>query len=174
MQSPYDSRRINARANTKLAVDSYAADCNATGVMNTTQLLARLKDVGARNVDMARVLGIPDSRIAEIRAGKRQVKLDEAAKLVEFYKLEEAGTITPLTTPIARLLVLHVANSVQADLPDEAIADLAADLRAFATFVSDPQVRDSVQAADGFLQALRIRRKAPRAAPQEQRPRPAH
>lgn len=166
MAQPYESRKIKSIGHTKPVVDFNGTNFHFARVLNSTQLLARLADLEVKNVEISRVLGIPESRVSEMRAGNRRIKLDEAVKLAEAFQLEEGGAtapITPLTTPIARLLVLHVANSLQQDLPEESIADLAADLRAFATFVADPQVRDSVQAADGFLQALRIRRKVPRA-----------
>lgn len=164
--SSYDSRSINTIAATKLIVDCYGPLHDAAGMMDTAQLLARLEDANVKSADMARVLKLPSSRIAEIRGGRRQIKLDEAAKLVKAFGLEDSNSapITPLTTPIARLLVLHVSHSVGAALNDEQVAELAADLRAFATFVADPHVRDSVQAATGFLQALQLRRKAPRAS----------
>lgn len=168
MATPYERRKVKSIAHTKPGVDFYGTKIHSARVLNSTQLLARLSDLGIKNVEIARVLKIPESRVSEMRAGNRRIKLDEAVKLVEAFNLEEvarANPVTPLTTPIARLLVLHVAGSLRQDLPEETIADLAGDLRAFAQFVADPQVRDSVQAADGFLQALRIRRKVPRAIP---------
>lgn len=163
----YDSRSIYAIAATKLIVDCYGPRRDASLMMDSAQLLARLEDANVKSADMARVLNLPSSRIAEIRGGRRQIKLDEAAKLVRAFNLEEAGEaqpITPLTTPVARLLVLHVSHSVGVAVDDSQVAELAADLRAFATFVADPQVRDSVQAADGFLSALRYRKRAPKAS----------
>jgi predicted XRE-type DNA-binding protein len=172
---PYANRKISQGPVTKSGVAFDGTKFQFACVLNSTQLLARLTDAEIKNVEIARVLNIPESRVSEMRAGKRRIKLDEAVKLVEVFNLDEkAAQITPLTTPIARLLVLHVANAVKADLPDEQVGELAADLRAFATFVADPQVRDSVQAADGFLQALRIRRKVPKATTPEPRQRPNH
>lgn len=173
--SPYDRRRAASSALTKRVVASPAAIEQAMRVLNTSQLLARLKELGARNVDMAKVLGLPDSRIPEIFAGKRALKLEEAVKLVEAYRLEDdSQPITPLTTPVARLVVLHVARLVGAEPDSATVSELAEDLRAFATFVADPQVRDSVQAADGFFQSLRIRRKVPAAGSPLTRPQKNH
>ena len=167
MSQPYERRKIKSIGLTKGGVDFNGTKIQFACVLNSTQLLARLSDREIKNVEIARVLGIPESRVSEMRAGNRRIKLDEAVKLVQAFKLEGDGSaaaeITPLTTPVARLLVLHVATSVQAELTDEQVSELATDLRAFATFVADPQVRDSVQAADGFFQALRMRRKVPKA-----------
>jgi hypothetical protein len=167
---PYDERRPVSSVATNYVVAFEGTNWHLARVLNTTQLLARLKEVGARNVDMARVLGLPDSRIPEIFSGKRALKLEEAVKLVEAYNLDSMDEpITPLTTPVARLIVHHVARSVGVEPGAEVVAELAADLRAFSAFVTDRQVRDSVQAADGFFQSLRIRRKVPAGAPQELR-----
>lgn len=173
---PYERRMDKSTALTKRGVDFFPQPELSQCVLNSTQLLARLTDANIKNVEIARVLGIPESRVSEMRAGKRRIKLDEAVKIVSAFSLEtsQAVNITPLTTPIARLLVLHVAGSVGVELPEESVADLAADLRAFALYAADPQVRDSVQAADGFLQALRIRRKVPAASPPKPSPRSAH
>jgi predicted XRE-type DNA-binding protein len=177
MTASYVNRKICQVPVTKRGVAFDGTKLQFASVLNSSQLLARLSEAEIKNVDIARALGIPESRVSEMRAGKRRIKLDEAVKLVDAFDLDpeaDASQITPLTMPIARLLVLHVAQSLRADLPEETVADLAADLRAFALFASDPQVRDSLQAADGFLQALRIRRKVPKASPPLPRQRPNH
>lgn len=176
MSPSYERRKICQGPITNWGVDSRGTKIHSACVLDSNQLLARLADLEVKNVDIARVLRIPESRVSEMRAGKRRIKLDEAVKLVEAFRLEEAsqeGAITPLTTPIARLLVLHVSSSVGAELPEEQVVELAADLRAFATFVSDPQVRDSVQAAGGFLKALQLRRRSGKVTPPAPRLRPA-
>lgn len=58
-------------------------------MMTGEQILARLDDAGVRKSQIARTLGIPDSRVAELYGGRRLLKLDEAVKLVEAYRLEE-------------------------------------------------------------------------------------
>ena len=173
----YERRKICQAPVTKRGVAFDGTKLQFASVLNSTQLLARLTEADIKNVEIARALNIPESRVSEMRSGKRRIKLDEAVKLVDTFDLDpedKASQITPLTTPIARLLVLHVAQSLRTELPEETVADLAADLRAFALFASDPQVRDSLQAADGFLQALRIRRKVPQASPPVPRQRPNH
>ena len=129
-------------------------------MLDTNELLSKLKLIGARNVDIARVLGLPDSRVPEIYSGKRQLKLDEAVKLVRAYELDEQPTgdsLSPVSAPIARLLVLHVARELGLDPRPEVISNLAEDLRAFSELALDRTVRDSVQAVDGFLRGLRLR-----------------
>lgn len=127
-------------------------------MLDTRGLLARLEEVGARNVDMARVLGLPDSRIAEIRKGRRAVKLDEAAKLVAHYGLE--ARLNPLSKPVARLVVLHLARSLGADIDDSRADDLAEDLKALSAFATDPRVRESVESVESFLQGLQFGKQA--------------
>lgn len=141
------------------------------------QILARLKDAGVRKSEIAKALAIPDSRVAELYSGKRLLKLAEAVKLVDKYELESGAesAFTPLTQPVARLLVQHVALEVGAELaPDSPeVTELAQDLRAFALFVSDPRVRDSIQAADGFLHGIRLRRLGSEASQRQERPHPS-
>jgi hypothetical protein len=146
-------------------------------MMTGEQILARLDDAGIRKSQIARTLGIPDSRVAELYGGRRLLKLDEAVKLVEAYNLEEkapAGATTPLTIPVARLLVQYVAQAVGKPLKAESplVSELAADLRAFSVFLSDPRVRDSIQAAEGFLQGIQLRKKGQEASQRSDRPRP--
>src|SRR5687767_12025390 len=105
MAPSYERRRAKSIGITFCGVESYVANRHLTDVMNTRELLGRLEAIGARNVDMAKVLGLPDSRIAEIRKGRRALKLDEAAKLVAAYNLDNRST-SLLSKPIARLVVL--------------------------------------------------------------------
>jgi hypothetical protein len=143
-------------------------------MMTGEQILARLEDARVRKSDIAKTLGLPDSRVAEMYGGRRLLKLDEAVKLVETYQLEETrDEITPLPLPIARLLVLHVAQAVGHKLSaeDPLVSELAADLRAFALFAADRRVRDSVQAAEGFLRGMQTRRTGAAASQPSKRPR---
>lgn len=156
MTAPYAHRRAVSIEPTISGVENYALIGDVGGVLDTEQLLNRLKEVGARNVDMARVLGLPDSRIAEIKGKRRALKLDEAAKLVRHYKLDEPAN--PLTTPVARLIVQHLARSLGNDVADSELEELAEDLRAFSAFASDPRVRSSSEAAETFFRSLEIRR----------------
>jgi hypothetical protein len=127
-------------------------------VLDTDQLLARLEEKGVRNVDIARALGLPDSRVPEIKRKERALKLDEAVKLVRAFGLEQGQTVAPLPPAVSRLVVRYVAESLGASPEDEHLADLAEDLRAFSEFVADPKVRRSLEAAESFFQAMRLRR----------------
>jgi hypothetical protein len=128
------------------------------GVLDTDELLHRLEARGIRNVDIARVLGLPDSRIPEIRDKRRAIKLDEGAKLTRAFALEPAHKADPLPASVVRLLVRYMAAELHAETSEEHLADLAEDVRAFAEFVADPKVRSSVEAAEAFFQAMRLRR----------------
>lgn len=125
--------------------------------MDTDQLLARLKEKGVRNVEIARAIGLPDSRIPEIRDKRRAIKLDEAAKLVRAFELEQAQVAAPLPASVLRLIVRHIARKIGAQPQDRTVDDLAEDLRAFSVFVADPKVRGSIAAAETFFQALQLR-----------------
>ena len=127
-------------------------------MFDTERLLAKLKEVGAKKADMARVLDLPSSRIAEMRGGKRTIRLDEAAKLVAHYKLDETPTVSPLTTPVARLVVRHLARSLNTEVDDNEVTKLAEGLRAFSVFAANPRVRDKMEAVEAFLQSLEIHR----------------
>lgn len=129
-------------------------------VLDTDELLSRLEARGVRNVEIARVLGLPDSRVPEIRDKRRALKLDEGAKLVAAFGLN--SETQPLPTPVVRLLVRYVAQELGVQGADEArIADLTEDVRAFAEFVADPKVRGNPTAAEAFFQAMRLRRPKP-------------
>lgn len=130
-------------------------------MLNTDQLLEQLKANNVRNVDIARVLELPDSRVPEIRDKRRALKLDEAVRLVEAFGLESNQTPPQPPAAIFRLVVRHVAVRLGVPLSDQMLADLAEDIRAFSSFVADPKVRRSVEMAEGFFHALQTRRPEP-------------
>jgi len=155
---------------------SYALRQSA-GVLDTDELLDRLKEKGVRNVDIARVLGLPDSRIPGIRRKDRKLTLDEGAKLARAFGLEPSPEAMPLPAPILRLAVRYMAAELghSPEEDDRQLEELIADIQAFSEFVSDPKVRRSVQAAEGFFQAMRLRRRASDAkAPSGSDPHHAH
>jgi hypothetical protein len=142
---------------------------HAFRMLDTDELLARLDEKKVRNIDIARALGLPDSRVPEIRRKERALKLDEGAKLVRAFELEPSPTGVSLQPAMIRLAIQYIA--LELGVPPEAnqsqIEELTEDLRAFSEFVSDPKVRRSVDAAEGFFQAMRRRRPA---ASEEARP----
>lgn len=134
---------------------------HVTLVMDTAELLRRIDAKGIKPADMARAMNLPASRISEIRKGTRAVKLDEAARLVAAFGLEQSHAATPLPASVLRLAVRHVALKLQVQAQEAQIAELAEDLRAFSEYAANPKVRQSIEAAEGFFQALQLRRSAP-------------
>ena len=130
-------------------------------MLGTDELLERLKHKGVRNVEIARVLDLPDSRIPEIRDRRRALKLDEAVKLVRAFELEQDGApVQPVPQAILRLLVQYIAlrlGTPEARLRSH-LDELTEDMRAFSEFASDPKVRRSIEAAEGFFRAMLLRR----------------
>lgn len=146
-------------------------------VLDTEELLTKLKEKRVRNVEIARVLGLPDSRIPEIFRKERALKLDEGAKLVRAFGLEPSPEAMPLPAPILRLAVRYLASELghSAEENDRQLEELLADIQAFSEFVSDPKVRRSIDAAEGFFQAMRLRRRGAAAeAPSGTGPHHAH
>lgn len=134
----------------------------STPVLDTDELLARLRAKNPKNVEVARVLGLPDSRIPEIYRKGRKLTLDEGAKLVRAFGLEPSPEAVPLPAPILRLAVRYMASELgrSLDEDDRQLEELIADIQAFSEFVADPKVRRSIEAAEGFFQAMRLRRRS--------------
>jgi hypothetical protein len=135
-------------------------------VLGTDEILARLRAKKIRNVDIARALELPDSRVPAIFRKERRLTLEEGVRLVEAFGLEEAP-LSPLPPSILRLVALHIARSLGAETgPEDArMRELLADLEAFSRFVADPQVRESIAAAErsfgrwNFVQELLQKRR---------------
>ncbi len=151
-------------------------DCGQTvNMLDTAALLARIDARGISNSDVARALRVSPSRITELRKGERALKLDEAVKLVEAFGLEPAQQAAPLPLAVVRLLVRYIAERLGAQMENDQLAELTADIRAFAAFVADPKVRENLTAAETFFQAMRLRRPASlEEAPPENDPGHAH
>jgi hypothetical protein len=96
------------------------------------------------------VLKLPQPRITELYKGERRLKLDEAQALVSHYRLQEVGG---LAEPVARLAVLHVAESLGARIPadDPRLEEIALDLKELSEFAARPEVRQEVAQVSGFL-----------------------
>lgn len=145
-------------------VARFAGEGQALGVLNRTELLALLNEkVEAKkikNADIARVLGLPSSRIPGLLRGERRIYFDEAVKLVEAFELEPAQLGAFLPHSVYRLVAAHVAECVGAEPGDELLDELAADLGAFSRFAADPQVRESIEQTETFLRAVRMRRQS--------------
>jgi hypothetical protein len=135
------------------------------GVLTTKELLARLRDRKVKNADIARALSLTPSRVTEMFDGKRALKLDEAVKLSEAFDLEPEPSpqVPALPGPVSQLIVQHIARELGRPLAQDApqLRELSEDLRAFSEFVTDPKVRESIDLAMAFFQAMRLRRPAP-------------
>lgn len=151
----YDKRSMVVKPVTMFGVDCYAALNQSAAMLGAKELLAALREKGVRNAEIARVLDLPSSRVAEMFTGRRRLQLDEAKKLVDHFKMEEA--VTPLNGLAARLLVLHAAArlGLPMDPEDQEVEELARDFRAFSRFAADPKVRQTVESFEGFLHGLR-------------------
>jgi hypothetical protein len=170
----YDNCRNSQARITNCGVARRYESVQLTPVLDTKELLERLSQKGVKNVQIARALGLPDSRVPEIKSGKRALKLDEAVKLVRAFQLEEARQVPPVPLPIFRLVIRDLAHQLHVRPSEEQVEALADELRAFASFLSDRRVRQSIEAAEGFFQALRFRRQgAEEEAPQGTDPHPA-
>jgi hypothetical protein len=136
-------------------------------VLNKGELLAALEAKGITNAEIGRVLNLPSSRVSEImRAtpGKdttlkpRELSYDEGVKLARAFLPESAQQAPPLAIGILRLIVLHIARALDCRVPEEQLAELAEDLRAFSEYASDPKVRGNAEISEAFFRALQIRR----------------
>lgn len=131
-------------------------------VLTTAELLARLTERGIKNKAIAEALGVHPSRVTEMFKGERSIKLDEAAKLVSEFGLESPPSqkVPALPAPVAALIVQHVALQLGRPLEEGSsqLQALSEDIRAFAEFVTDPKVRESIDLAMAFFQAMRLRR----------------
>lgn len=161
----YDNRRTPASPKTITVVDADQSARHGIAMFGTDQLLEALAARGISQVEIARVLHLPSSRISEMYAGKRQVKLDEAKKLVDAFGLEDQPSTPPINEQIARLLILHVANQlgVSMPLPDELVQELALDFQAFSRFARAHLPAPSPEATLGFLAGRRSDREPPKA-----------
>jgi hypothetical protein len=134
------------------------------GMLTTVELLDRLERAGVKNVEIARTLNVAASRVTEMKKGERVIKLDEAAKLVSKFQLESPPAPTrvpPLPPAVSRLLVRYVAEELGCPAPEAQLLEIAEDVRAFAEYVSDPTIRGSLEMAETFFLAMKLRRSAP-------------
>lgn len=128
-------------------------------MFNTAELLEKIRPL-ATNAEIARILKVAPPRISEMFRGDRKVQLDEAWRLVQHFGLDREPA-NPVTTPIAKLMVLHVARGVGVySADDHQVEELAKDLAAFATCALDPQWRGQMESLAQILQGIEARREA--------------
>lgn len=163
MLCTYDNRIRTASAKTINVVDARNVTLHGSEMFGTDELLSAIEARGISQVEMARVLRLPSSRISEMYAGKRQVKLDEAKKLVDAFGLEDQPAIPPISEQTARILILHVANQLGAAMPDELLQELALDFQAFSRFARAHLPAPSPESTLGFLAGRRSDRERSKA-----------
>jgi len=125
-------------------------------MLKADELLAALRERGVKNAQVEETLGLPSSRVAEIFGKRRRLQYDEGVQLIERFGIADPA-LEPLSIPVARLVVLYLAEAVGSPLrpEDPRVEELARDIRAFSSFASDPRRRQSPEAAEGFFQGLR-------------------
>jgi hypothetical protein len=136
----------------------FAAVGQIRNVLDTQELLRLLNERKIPNGEIARALNLNPSRITELKKGERRLLLDEAVKLVQAFELEPAPQASPIPHSIMRLVVRHVADRLRCPLEEPLLEDVAEDLRAFSEFAASPRVRRSIDAAEAFFAAMRLRR----------------
>jgi predicted transcriptional regulator len=166
-----ERRNENRKVTQALIADCVISDCygiRQTGrVLTTVELLGRLEDRGIKNADIARALNVSPSRVTELKKGERKMQLDEAAKLVTQFELEESepppspARVAPLPPAISRLIVRYVSEELGCSAQDRQVQEIAEDIRAFAEYVADPKVRGSIDLQTQFFEVMRLRRSIP-------------
>lgn len=146
-------------------------------VLGSKEILAELERRGVPKEDIAEAIGVHPSQVSRLYVEKgkpRQLKHDEAVKLVEEFELEETPEGLPLHPAMLRFVVHHVAAKFGLPLePDDPrVRDVTADLAAFAVFVRDPDVKDLGDAALMYFRALRTRADNSAEDPPEKGPQP--
>jgi DNA-binding Xre family transcriptional regulator len=148
-------------------IADYALENNSAAAHNRHMLSSEqlIELLSARNIpknEIAKTLGRDNSAVSRMFGNARSVKLDEAKALVERFDLQapDSPPLSPLSLPVARLLILYAADrlGLSLDPADPRVEELAQDFRAFSRFAADPQVRENADAAAGFLQGVRLGR----------------
>lgn len=144
---------------TPCGIENVTALAHFQPMLRKSDLLAKLKERKVPKAEMARALGVAPPRINEIYNNERKLEYDEGVKLLEAFKLDDSAD-DPISVPIARLAVLHLADElgIQLDSEDARVQELAQDLHIFSRYAADPRVRESVEAVEAFFQGLRLGR----------------
>lgn len=141
---------------------------HARGMMTQGEIVAQLdRRIKAGEItqgDVAKVLGVANSRMTELfKHGTYQLRVDQAVKLVDEFRIEseQAPQVAPIPAAIARFVVQYVAEELGFPVEEhqQLVAELAEDVRAFSELVVDPKYRESLNAAEHFFQAMRVRRR---------------
>lgn len=76
---------------TNCVADARSRSAYLTRVLTTEDFLAEIRQRAGVDAEVGRALGIPSSRVAELFAGKRRLRYDEAKTLADKYMPEESG-----------------------------------------------------------------------------------
>lgn len=142
-------------------------------MLTTVEILRALQDKFDRGEitkgQIAAAGGFSPSRVSELFARiaepgdvdtkPRGLRHDEAVRLVAEFGLESGPPPAPLPAEVCGLVVRHVAGKLGVPLQDDdpRLEALVGDLTAFSRFVADPQVRGSIEMAEGFFRAMSLR-----------------
>jgi len=100
--------------------------CQRGAVLSHAELLDQLlllKEQGrTSNADLARLTGLPSSRIAEVFSGKRRITLDEAKVLIEHFGIGETFSASALE-PILDALLPLIPTGRMTDRSRKALAE---------------------------------------------------
>ena len=162
-QDDTNSEPVRQGANTNILLDSSQDGAQSGWMLSAAQLLKLLEERNIPQRAIADALGVAPPRVSELYAGRRRLQLDEAKRLVERFGIPEhpaPPVISQLSLPVARLLVLHAAQSLGLEIrpEDMRIEELAKDFRAFSAFAADHRARENADVALGFLQGMAARR----------------
>lgn len=92
MQEHYANRSINSSPDfTNCVADAIFPRGYQSPVLSTEEFLAEIRRRAGVDANIGRALNIPSSRTAELLAGKRRLRYDEAKILADTFMSEETG-----------------------------------------------------------------------------------
>lgn len=147
-------------------------------VLGSKDILDELARRGIEKTEIADALGIHPSQVTRLYATDkkpRQLKHDEAVKLVAKYRLEQAPQAKVLPPAVWRLVAHHAASTFGLSLEedDPLVRAVSADLAAFSRFFRNPRVQGTIEAAQNFFDAIESHREPAPGDPPKTDPQPA-
>ncbi|QZP07797.1 helix-turn-helix domain-containing protein [Caenibius sp. WL] len=149
--------------------DALRVPCHYAGMLDSKGLITALESLKAAkkttNADIARLLNLPTSRVAECFSGKRRITIDEMKVLVEHFGLEATSLVTPnaetLEPILGELLLPLVPPGRLTDQSRKALAQaLSYALELLDNSVSSHATEDAIKVA-ARAAALRFRDSKP-------------
>lgn len=128
-------------------------------VLGSKEILDELARRKVERSEIAEVLGIHPSqvtRLYETDKKPRQLKHDEAVKLVARYGLETPPQASSLPWAVWRVVAHHASLrlGLSLDENDPRLQAVASDLAAFSRFVRNPRVQGTLEAAQHFFLSM--------------------